>query len=58
MLHRISVLEFAVIPPSMVASSAVLEPTTPLRGTSKGAEIRAKIAANRAMRLRIAEAMR
>jgi len=58
MLHRISVLEFAVISPSMVASSAVLEPTTSLRGSSKGSEIRAKIAANRARRLRIAEAMK
>ena len=42
----------------MVASSAVLEPTTSLRGSSKGSEIRAKIAANRARRLRIAEAMK
>jgi len=57
MLNRISVLSFRFISPSMVASSAVLEPTT-LRGSSKGAEIRAKIAANRAKRLRIAEAMK
>jgi len=38
--------------------SAVLEPATPSRGSNKGAEIRAKIAANRAKRLRIAEAMK
>src|SRR5215475_9445288 len=42
----------------MVISSAVLEPATPSRGSSKGAEIRAKIAANRAKRLRIADAMK
>jgi len=42
----------------MVVSSAVLEPSTSSRGSTKGAEIRAKIAANRAKRLRIAEAMK
>jgi hypothetical protein len=42
----------------MSISSVVLEPTTPLRGPNKGAEIRAKIAANRAKRLGIAEAMK
>jgi hypothetical protein len=42
----------------MSISSVVLEPTTPLRGPNKGAEIRAKIAANRAKRLGIADAMK
>ncbi len=42
----------------MVVSSAVLEPATPSHGSDKGAEIRAKVAANRAKRLRIAEAMK
>ena len=42
----------------MAVSSAVLEFTTPTRGSDKRAEIRAKIAANRAKRLRIAAAMK
>src|SRR5215472_5086016 len=42
----------------MALNSAVLEPATPSRGSNKGAEIRAKIAANRAKRLRIADAMK
>src|SRR5262245_7915509 len=42
----------------MAASSAVLEPATPTRGSNKGAQIRANIAANRARRLRIADAMK
>jgi len=42
----------------MAISSVVLEPTRQSRGSNKGAEIRAKIAANRAERLRIAEAMK
>src|SRR5262245_29032688 len=42
----------------MSVRSAILDPTTPLRGSSKRAEIRAKIAANRAKRHRIAEAMK
>ena len=42
----------------MVVSSPVLEPSTSSRGSTKGAEIRAKIAANRAKRLRIADAMK
>src|SRR5215467_9231180 len=42
----------------MAISSVVLEPTRLSRGSNKGAEIRAKIAANRAKRLRIAEGMK
>src|SRR5215468_8283540 len=44
----------------MVANSAIPEGEfpTPSRGSKKGDEIRAKIAANRAKRLRIAEAMK
>src|SRR6516164_8606604 len=42
----------------MVVSSAVLEPSISSRGSTKGAEIRAKIAANRAKRLKIAAAMK
>src|SRR5262249_6772515 len=41
----------------MVVSTEVLAPAT-WRGSGKGDEIRAKIAANRAKRLRIAEAMK
>ena len=42
----------------MVVSSAVLEPATASQGSNKGAEICAKVAANRAKRLKIAEAMK
>jgi hypothetical protein len=42
----------------MAVSSSVLEPTASSRVINKGAEIRAKIAANRAKRLRIADAMK
>src|SRR6516165_6402198 len=42
----------------MAISSVVLEPTRLARGSNKGAEIRAKIAANRAKRLRIADGMK
>src|SRR5499427_9727019 len=42
----------------MSISSAVLHPTAQLRGSNKGPEIRAKIAANRAKRLSIADAMK
>jgi hypothetical protein len=42
----------------MAISSVVLEPTRLPRGSNKGAEIRAKIAANRTKRLRIADAMK
>jgi hypothetical protein len=40
------------------ASTAVLSSTASSRGSTKGAEIRAKIAANRAKRLKIADAMK
>src|SRR5262249_18109089 len=44
----------------MAVNSAIFarEPATPSRGSNKGSEIRAKIAANRAKRLRIADAMK
>src|SRR5262252_7542103 len=42
----------------MVVSSAVLEPATASQGSNKGAEICAKVATNRAKRLKIAEAMK
>src|SRR5262245_38944774 len=60
MLHRVLPIEFAFVAPSMVVNSAIVadEPATPSRRFDKGAEIRAKIAANRAKRLRIAEAMK
>jgi hypothetical protein len=57
MLHRVLSIEFAHIT-SMSVNLAVLEPATPLRGSNKGAEIPAKIAANRVKRLRIADAMK
>jgi hypothetical protein len=41
----------------MAVSPEILAPAT-WRGSDKGDEIRAKIAANRAKRLRIAEAMK
>src|SRR6516164_7033484 len=42
----------------MAISTVVLEPTRLSRGSNEGAEIRAKIAANRAKRLSIAKAMK
>jgi hypothetical protein len=42
----------------MAVGSAVLEASIPSRASSKGAKIRAKIAANRSKRLRIADAMK
>jgi hypothetical protein len=42
----------------MVVNSSVLEPAASARVFNKGAEIRAKIAANRAKRLKIADAMK
>jgi hypothetical protein len=42
----------------MAVNSLVLEPAASSRVFNKGAEIRAKIAANRAKRLKIADAMK
>ena len=52
-------MSFAFIAP-MVLNSAIVarEPPTSSRATNKGAEIRSRIAANRAKRLRIADAMK
>jgi hypothetical protein len=42
----------------MAVSFAVLDPATPSCRSNKGAEVRAKIVANRAKRLRVADAMK